>query len=196
MGNANHHYERHEDDEQQQCVVINRDFRLVLGQLDLATDLLTRNKKFLNHRQTRHRKMSSSSSLSCTISTSTDCQPSSMSLLYLDIPTSLFDHNELDTYAFRQYLCDQDFYGKELYHVFKVPTLLNNHSKSRCQTLPTLKLAAIYYDQPSTNNELIIDTVPLFDDADDFQGKFQVFNDKTILAMYTSSKIDLSCQII
>ena len=174
-GNTSHHYERHEDDEQQQRSTIHGDFRLILGQVDLSLDINQRKRLSFTYKQPRHRKISSS----------TDQQSSTVSLLIIDIPTSPFDSNELDTHTFVRNLLDQDVYGKELAHLFRIPHI--NEQKSRSKTLPTIKLAAIYYEQASTTNDLTIDTLSYVDE-NDFEGKVDLFKDKIILSTYTSSK--------
>jgi hypothetical protein len=187
MGNSTSNYERHEDDEQQQRTVIGKEFRLVLGQLDLSSNV-TKTKRFiLNTKQQRQRKTSSSSSNSTiTSSSSSDHHPSSVSLIYLDIPTSPFDSNELNTHALIQYLSHQESYGKELSHIFKIPFPNTNNSKSRTKTLPTLKIATVYYDQPSATNEYNIETISLLYE-NELKQKIQEFNEKHILSIYTSS---------
>ena len=196
MGNSTSQYERHEDDEQQQRLVINRDFRLVLGQLDLSSNLFKSKKTLLNSttnntgKQPRHRKISSSSSNSTITSSSSSDQPfSSISLIHLDIPTSSFDSNELDTHALVQYLLHHESYGKELSHLFRLPsaTTTTSHSKSRSKSLPTAKIVAVYYDQPSTTNEFSIETIPLVNE-NEFEGKCQQFYHTSILSIYTSSR--------
>jgi hypothetical protein len=193
MGNSTSQYERHEDDEQQQRMVISRDFRLVLGQLDLSSEQTKKKRSLLSNQKPRHRKISSSSSSNTTItsssssSSSSDQQYSSVALSHLDIPTSPFDLNELDTNVFLQYLLDQDFYGKELSHVFKVPPLISTHPKARSKTLPTVSIAAIYYDQSASSNELTIETISLLDDTD-LETRFAAFNNRTILSIYGSSE--------
>jgi len=189
MGNSRSSYERHEDDEQQQRIVIGKEFRLVLGQINLSSDIMKRKKILLNNRQQSHRELSSSSSNSTiTSSSSFDQYPSSVSLIQLDIPTSQFDSNELNTHAFMQYLLQQESYGKELTHIFKIPstTTQNNNHKSRSKTLPTLKIAAIYYDQPCITNELNIGIISLLYE-NELEQKIQEFNEKNILSIYTSS---------
>ena len=44
MGNSTSHYERHEDVEQQQRMIIGKEFRLILGQLDLSSSELIKRK--------------------------------------------------------------------------------------------------------------------------------------------------------
>ncbi|CAF0854985.1 unnamed protein product [Rotaria sordida] len=192
MGNSRSNYERHEDDEQQQRIIIGKEFRLVLGQLNLSSDLIKRKKTFSNNKQQYPRKVSlSSSNSTITSSSSFDSHHSSVYVIQLDIPTSPFDSNELDTHAFIQYLFHQDTYGKELTHIFKIPMpiTMNNNQKFQLKTLPTLKIAAVYYDQPSTTNELNIETISLLSE-NDLEQKFQEFNEKNILSIYTSkSKI-------
>ena len=196
MGNSTSQYERHEDDEQQQRLVINREFRLVLGQLDLSSDLIKSKKTLLNNsnssngKQPRHRKISSSSSNSTITSSSSSDHPlSSISLVHLDIPTSSFDSNELDTHALLQYLLHHESYGKELSHLFRLPstTTAASNPKSRSKSLPTAKIVAVYYDQPSTTNEFSIETIPLFNE-NEFEGKCQQFYHTSILSIYTSSR--------
>lgn len=193
MGNSTSQYERHEDDEQQQRMVISRDFRLILGQLDLSSEQTKRKRSLLSNQKPRHRKVSSSSSSNTTItsssssSSSSDQQYSSVALFHLDIPTSPFDSNELDSNVFLQYLLDQDVYGKELSHVLKAPPLITTHPKSRLKTLPTVSIAAIYYDQPASSNELTIETISLLDESE-LEMQFAAFNNRTILSIYASSK--------
>ena len=197
MGNSTSQYERHEDDEQQQRLVINREFRLVLGQLDLSSDLIKSKKTLLNNstnsngKQPRHRKISSSSSNSTITSSSSSDHPlSSISLVHLDIPTSSFDSNELDTHALVQYLLHHESYGKELSHLFRLPsttTTAASNPKSRSKSLPTAKIVAVYYDQPSTTNEFSIETIALFNE-NEFEGKCQQFYHTSILSIYTSSR--------
>jgi hypothetical protein len=185
MGNSRSSYERHEDDEQQQRIVIGKEFRLVLGQLNLSSDIMKRKKILLNNRQQSHRELSSASSNSTiTSSSSFDQYPSSVSLIQLDIPTSQFDSNELNTHALMQYLLQQESYGKELTHIFKIPSTTTH--KSRSKTLPTVKIAAIYYDQPCTTNELNIGIISLLYE-NELEQKIQEFNEKNILSIYTSS---------
>ena len=181
MGNSTSNYERHEDDEQQQRIIIGKEFRLVLGQFDLSSKLRKRKKILSNAKQQRDRKVSSSSSNSTiTSSSSSDHQQSSVSLIQLDIPTSLFNSNEPNTHALIQYLFPQESYGKELSHIFQIPFLNSNKSKS----LPTLQLATIYYDQPLTSNELNIDILY----ENELEEKLLKFNGKNILSIYTSRK--------
>ncbi|CAF2484690.1 unnamed protein product [Rotaria sp. Silwood2] len=198
MGNSRSNYERHEDDEQQQRIVIGKEFRLVLGQLNLSSDLIKRKKTFSNNKQQYPQKVSlSSSNSTITSSSSFDNHHSSVYVIQLDIPTSPFDSNELDTHSFIQYLFHQDSYGKELTHIFKIPIPIpnnnknnnnnnnNNNQKSQSKTLPTFKIAAVYYDQPTTTNELNIETISLSSEHE-FEEKFQEFNEKNILSVYTS----------
>ncbi|CAF0772302.1 unnamed protein product [Rotaria sp. Silwood1] len=188
MGNSRSNYERHEDDEQQQRIVIGKEFRLVLGQLNLSSNIIKRKKNFSNNKQQNPRKVSlSSSNSTITSSSSFDNHHSSVYVIQLDIPTSPFDSNELDTHAFIQYLFHQDSYGKELTHIFKIPipTTNNNNQKSQSKTLPTLKIVAIYYDQPTTTNELNIETISLLSEHE-LEQKCQEFNEKNILSIYTS----------
>jgi len=181
MGNSKSSYERHEDDEQQQRIIIGKEFRLVLGKVDL----IKRKKILLNIKQQYHRKLSSSSSNSTiTSSSSSDHQHSSVSLIQLDIPTSPFDSNEFDIHTFIQYLFQQQSNGKELSHIFKIPFSTNHKSQSK--TLPTVQIAAIYYDQLSTTNELNIEIISLTYE-NELEQKIQEFNEKNILSIYTSS---------
>lgn len=176
-GNSTHHYQRHEDDEQQQQkIVIHRDFRLVYGQLDLTSELTQRKRLSLTSKKApRHRK----------ISASTDQQFASVSLIILEIPTSPFDSNDLDIPTFRRTLLDQDLYGKELSHLFRLPSM--TEGKSSMKTLPTVKLAAVYYEQALMTGDLTIDPLPYLDEKE-IESKFDQFKDKTILTTYTSSK--------
>jgi hypothetical protein len=185
MGNSRSNYKRHEDDEQQQRIVIGKEFRLVLGQLNL-----TKQKKILlNTKQQNRRKLSSSSSNSTiTSSSSSDNQNSSVSLIQFDIPTSPLDSNEFDIHALIQYLFQQQSNGKELSHIFQIPF---NH-KTQLKTFPTLQIAAIYYEQSSTTiNQLNIESISLFYE-NELEQKIQKFNEKNILSIYTSSLISLS----
>jgi hypothetical protein len=194
MGNSTSTYERHEDAEQQQRILIGKEFRLILGQVDLSSGLIKRKKNPLNHKQQRHRNISSSSSNSTiTSSSSSDHQHSSVTLIQLDIPTSPFDSNELDTHAFIQYVFHQDSYGKELSHIFKIPVSISNNHKSRFKTLPTLKIAAVYYDQPCTNTDFNIEIISLLNE-NELEQKLQEFNEKTILSIYSSSITSFSSQ--
>ena len=110
-----------------------------------------------------------------------------MALIHLDIPTSPFDSNELNTHAFLQYLLDQDSYGKELTHIFRAPPSTGTQTKSRLKSLPTVSIAAVYYDQPASSNEVTIETISLLDEKD-LDNQFAAFNNRTILSIYASSK--------
>ncbi len=183
MGNTKSNYERHEDDEQQQRIVIGKEFRLVLGQLNL-----TKRKKILsNSKQRHHRKLSSSSTNSTiTSSSSSDNQHSSVYLIQLDIPTSPIDSNEFDTHTLIQYLFQQQTNGKELSHIFKIPFSINH--KTQLKTFSTLQIAAIYYEQSTTTNELNIESISLSNE-NELEEKIEKFNEKNILSIYTSSII-------
>ncbi|CAF2113521.1 unnamed protein product [Rotaria magnacalcarata] len=194
MGNSRSSYERHEDDEQQQRIVIGKEFRLILGQLHLSSDLVKRKKTLSHHKQSFPRKVSlSSSNSTITSSSSCDHHNSSFYCIQLDIPTTPFEPNEIDTHALLQYLLLQDSYGKELTHIFKIPVnLANNNQKSQSKTLPTLKIAAVYYDQSSsttttttTASEFYIETVSLLSESE-LEEKIEEFNEKHILCIYTS----------
>lgn len=191
MGNSRSNYERHEDDEQQQRMVIGKQFRLILGQLDLPSDIVKRKKTFSNYKQAYSRKVSlSSSNSTITSSSSSDHHNSSIYFLQLDIPTSPFSPNEIDANTLIQYLLNQDTYGKELTHVFKIPNnmnISNNNQKSQLKTLPTVKIAAVYYDSSSTNHDLHTETISLSSE-NELEGKIQEFNEKNIQCIYTSSK--------
>ncbi|CAF1259953.1 unnamed protein product [Adineta steineri] len=185
MGNSRSNYERHEDDEQQQRIVIGKEFRLVLGQLNLSSDLVKRKKILLNNKQQRRGEISSSSSNSTITSvSSSDHSHTSVSLIQLDIPTSPSDSNELDIHALMQYLSNQEVDGKELSHMFKIPFNTTNN-KSRAKTLPTLKIAAVYYDQPCATNELNIELISL-QHENKLEQNLQKFYEKNILSIYTS----------
>ncbi|UJR37131.1 hypothetical protein I4U23_029835 [Adineta vaga] len=189
MGNSRSNYERHEDDEQQQRMVIGKEFRLILGHLQLSSDLIKRHKILFNNKQQHHhhhREISSSSSNSTiTSSSSFEQQHSSVSFIQLDIPISPFDSNEFDTHAFMQYLLQQESYGKELSHVFKIPSILTNNRKIRMKTLPTLKIATVYYDQSCSTHDLHIEVLSL-EHENELEQKIQEFNEKNILSIYIS----------
>lgn len=181
MGNSRSNYERHEDDEQQQRIVIGKEFRLVLGQLNL-----TKRKRILLNPK-HHRKLSSSSSnSSITSSSSSDHQHSSVSLIQLDIPTSPLDSNEFDTHSLIQYLFQHQTTGKELSHIFQIPFSIN--SKSQLKTFPTLQITAIYYEQLSATNDLNIESISLIYE-NQLEENIQKFNQKNILSIYTSSTV-------
>jgi hypothetical protein len=182
MGNSRSNYERHEDaEQQQQRIVIGKEFRLILGQLNL-----TKRKKILPiTKQQHHRKLSSSSSNSTiTSSSSSDQQHSSVSLIQFDIPSSPIDSNEFDIHILMQYLFHQQSYGKELSYIFKIPFPMNHKSQSK--SLPTLSIAAIYSDQSSTTKDLNIDKLSLLNE-NQLEEKIQDFNGKNILSIYTTS---------
>ena len=187
MGNTRSNYERHEDDEQQQQrIVIGKEFRLVLGELNL----IKRKKILLNSKSQTHRKLSSSSSNSTiTSSSSSDQQNSTVLIIQLDIPTSPFDANELDKNTFIQYLLQQEINGKELSHVFKIPYRTNEKSQSK--TLPTSQIAAVYYEQSITIGEFNMETISLLCE-NELEQKIQEFYDKNIVSIYTSSIFVLS----
>ena len=188
MGNSRSNYERHEDDEQRQRITIGKDFRLVLGQLDISPDL-TKGKIFpSNNKQQRHRRVSSSSLNSTIISSSSDRHHSLVTLIQFDIPSSPFDSNELDTHALIKYLAHQDCNGRELTHIFKIPTNItsNNNHKFQSEVLPTSKIVAVYCDQSSTTNELNIETISLFNE-NELEKKLEEFDEKNIVSIYASS---------
>lgn len=188
-GNSTHHYERHEDDEQQQQrIFIQRDFRWIFGQLDLTSEISSRKRLTFStsKKPSRHRKISSS----------TEQNSSSVSLIIVDIPTSPFDTNELDLHTFRKILLDQNVDGKELSHLFRIPSIEQNEKSSMLKTLPTIQLATIFYEQNSTNNDLFIDTLSYIDENDFQNVLFDQFKDKTILSTYTSSKTQTNSMLL
>lgn len=185
MGNSKSNYERHKDDDeqqqQQQRIIIEKEFYLVLGQLDLPKE-----KKISFNKKQLHRKLSSSSSSNSTItsSSSSDQQYPFVSLIQFDIPTSLFDSNEFNTQTLIQYLIHQQSDGKEFSQLFKIPCPTNH------KTLSTLQIAAIYYDQTSITNDLNIECISLLNE-NEFEQKIEEFNEKNILSICTSSIIIL-----
>ncbi|CAF1088591.1 unnamed protein product [Adineta ricciae] len=186
MGNSRSNYERHEDDEQQQRMVIGKEFRLLLGQLRLSSDLIKRHRILFRNKQQYHREPSSSSSNSTIASSASFDQPNSaVSFIQLDIPTSPIDAKEFDTHAFMQYLLQQESYGKELSHVFRIPMNITKTHKIRTKTLPTMKIAAVYYEQPCSTHDLNIETFSLDYEAE-LERKIEQFNDKNILSIYIS----------
>ena len=172
MGNATSQYERHEDDEQQR-ISIGKHFRLILGQVNLSNDLMKKKKILLSQRKI------------CSSSTSNSY--SSLAIVYLDIPTSPFDTNEPDPHALLQYLQNQEAYTKDLFHLFPVPLSNAEMEKTRLKSLPTRRMAAIYYENGSSSENLIIDTIPVIDEQDLFE-KLQSFDYQNyIAAVYASS---------
>lgn len=186
MGNTKSQYERHEDDHEQQQrrrpIVIEKDFRLLLGEVDL-----NKTRKILSSKSKQHRKLSSSSSNSTTGSISSiDLQHYSYaSLIQFDIPISLFDSNELDTQILIQYLIHQQSTEKELAHLFRIP---NNRRSSPAKISSTAQqIAAVYYEQTSITFDLNIERISLVDE-NEIEHKLERFNGKNILAIYPSSK--------
>jgi len=159
MGNSKSDYERHkDDDEQQQRIVIGKEFRLVLGQLNLTKGKI----------------------ISLSSSSSSDHQHTFASLIQFDILTSPFDSNEFNTHTLIQYLNQQQSDEKELSHLFKIPFSTNR------KTLPTLQIAAIYYDQTLTTKDLNIERISLLNE-NELEQKIEEFNEKNILSICTSS---------
>jgi hypothetical protein len=164
MGNSKSSYKRHQDDDeqqQQQRIIINKEFRLVLGQFDLPKE-----KKSLFN------KKLSSSSISLS---SFDYQHTFGSLIQFDIPISPFDSNEFNTHILIQYLTHQESNEKEFSHLFKIPC-----------TTSTRQIAAIYYNQTSVTNDLNIERISLLNE-NEFEQKIGEFNEKNILSICTSS---------
>ena len=177
MGNSKSHYERHENDHerQQRPIVIEKDFRLLHGEVDL-----TKPRKVLPPRTKRHRKLSSSSSNSTTGSvSSTDLQHSYASLIQFDIPNSPVDSNELDTQILVQYLIHQQSTGKELAHLFPIYAYRKSSTKI---SSTAQQIAAVYYEQTSITTDLNIERISLVD-----ENELEQFYSKNILTIYSSS---------
>ena len=179
MGNSKSNYERYEDDHdqvQRRRIVIERDFRLLLGQVDLNKE-----KKVVSSKSKQHRKLSSSSSNSTTGSISSiDLQHSYTSLVQFDISIS---RNELDIQTLSQYLIHQQSSGKELAHLFSIPSNRKTQTKDAENTQ---HIAAVYYEQTSMTNDLNIERISLSDE-NQIEHQLEQFYSKNILSIYPSS---------
>lgn len=179
MGNSKSNYERYEDDHdqiQRRRILIERDFRLLLGHVNLNKE-----KKGLSSKSKQHRKLSSSSSNSTTGSISSmDLQQTYASLVQFDIPISRLNANELDTQTLIQYVIHQQASGKELAHLFQIP------SNRKTETKTTQHIAAVYYEQNSMANDLNIERISLIDE-DQLEHQLEQFYSKNILSIYPSS---------
>lgn len=182
MGNSKSNYKRYEDDHdqvQRRRIVIERDFRLLLGQVDLNKE-----KKIVSSKPKQHRKLSSSSSNSTTGSISSiDLQHAYTSLVQFDIPISRLNANELDIQTLIQYLIHQQSSGKELAHLFPIPSNRKTQTKD---LVNTQHIAAVYYEQTSMTNDLNIERISLIDE-NQIEHQLEQFYSKNILSIYPSS---------
>ena len=171
MGNTKSNYERHEDDEyEQQRIHLGKDCRLIVGDIHFS-----KRKKCL----TTQDQLSSSSNSSLASSFDDDPSPLSSStlsveLISIDLPFVNDDTNELDIRLLNQYLTQQQSYGKELTHLYRIE--LNSKSKSR-------SLIGVYYDQIYRTEDFTIEKISSLNEE-----TIAKFAKKTILSIYSTSQ--------